>query len=79
MEVLEERKIKQDDCMGNPHSITGDGCNLRNEAEVREWLAKNLRVTVRDDSIIQDKNQVGEQIVKVGQIIYDGLPKIKKG
>lgn len=78
MEVKEEN-IVFDTYMDNSHITSSDGCDLRNEDEVREWLAKNLRVTICDDYIIRDEDRVREQFAKVGQTIYDGLPKISKG
>ena len=77
MEVKEGNTVF-DACMDNSRIAAGDGCDLRNEAEVREWLVKNLGVTVCDAFIIRDKDKVREQIARAGQIIYDGLPKIKK-
>lgn len=78
MEV-KEGNIVFDTYIGNSHITAGDGCTLRNEDEVREWLAKNLRVTICDDHIIRDENGIREQLVKAEQTIYNGLPKINKG
>jgi len=73
-----ERNIERPACMGNPHITASDSSALRNEDEVREWLAKNLRITVIDDYIIRDGKKLKEQFERAEQIIYDGLPKIKR-
>lgn len=38
----------------------------------------NSHIVFRDDFIIKDEKKLKEQIEKIEQIIYNGLPKVKK-